>query len=205
MDPVVKHYHEHAAHYQRVYDSVSADAVHANWLTLLNHLPIGHALDVGAGSGRDARWLAQRGWHVTAVEPARDLFELAAAVPHKNIRWLQDELPDLSRTPVPERRFDLILLCAVWMHIKPEQRSQTMQRLIELLSDSGVIVIIWRQGPSESERPMYPVSADELAEMASHAGLMATCWDAGNSPDMLGREGLHWQTVSLRRQSKAGL
>ncbi|MCW5937743.1 MAG: class I SAM-dependent methyltransferase [Fimbriimonadaceae bacterium] len=34
--------------------------------------PIGHALDLGAGVGNTARWLADRGWTVHAVEPNQD-------------------------------------------------------------------------------------------------------------------------------------
>ena len=52
------------------YESVSADIVHA---ALLEFIPRGRdliALDVGAGSGRDAAWLASLGYEVVAVEPA---------------------------------------------------------------------------------------------------------------------------------------
>jgi SAM-dependent methyltransferase len=46
-----------------------ADSVLANALTGL-HPPDrpGKALDLAAGSGRHSRWLAQRGWDVTAVD-----------------------------------------------------------------------------------------------------------------------------------------
>ena len=34
----------------------------------LGELPPGRALDLGSGEGRDAVWLAERGWQVTAVD-----------------------------------------------------------------------------------------------------------------------------------------
>ena len=37
----------------------------------------GRALDLGCGEGADARWLAQRGWQVTAV----DISQVAIDVP----------------------------------------------------------------------------------------------------------------------------
>ena len=52
------------------YETVRADAAHA---ALLQYIPNGPdliALDVGAGSGRDAAWLASLGYDVVAVEPA---------------------------------------------------------------------------------------------------------------------------------------
>ena len=35
---------------------------------MLNGLAPGRALDLGAGDGRNAVWLAGRGWHVTAMD-----------------------------------------------------------------------------------------------------------------------------------------
>ncbi|MFL6133228.1 MAG: class I SAM-dependent methyltransferase, partial [Nocardioidaceae bacterium] len=34
----------------------------------LTSLPPGRAVDLAAGEGRNALWLADRGWHVTAVD-----------------------------------------------------------------------------------------------------------------------------------------
>ena len=62
-------YSERANEFAERYESVETEQVHETWLHLLPPRP-GLALDVGAGSGRDAAWLAERGWEVTAVEPA---------------------------------------------------------------------------------------------------------------------------------------
>ena len=53
----------------RRYESVAAETVHGG---LVDLLPIAPALvlDVGAGTGRDAAWLASRGLEVVAVEPS---------------------------------------------------------------------------------------------------------------------------------------
>jgi protein-L-isoaspartate O-methyltransferase len=52
------------------YETVRADAVHAALLRFIPHGPDLIALDVGAGSCRDAAWLASLGYNVIAVEPA---------------------------------------------------------------------------------------------------------------------------------------
>jgi protein-L-isoaspartate O-methyltransferase len=49
------------------YENVSAQAVHA-WLLDLLPSPPAAVLDVGAGSGRDAAWLAAQGYDVVAAE-----------------------------------------------------------------------------------------------------------------------------------------
>lgn len=46
------------------------------WLAeALPHLPPGAALDLGCGTGRDAVYLASRGWHVTAVDSLPDALD----------------------------------------------------------------------------------------------------------------------------------
>lgn len=52
------------------YDGVDSADVHADWVPAHLREEPGFACDIGAGSGRDANWLAARGWEVVAVEPS---------------------------------------------------------------------------------------------------------------------------------------
>lgn len=74
------------------------------------------AADIGAGTGRDAAWLAVRGQNVVAVEPVRELREAARKL-HRSegIAWVDDRLPSLKGVQ-SYRPFDLIILSAVWQH-----------------------------------------------------------------------------------------
>ncbi|WP_462158660.1 class I SAM-dependent methyltransferase [Pseudoalteromonas sp. GB56] len=133
------------------YDKVPFELVHKDWI---NELPSdGVALDVGAGSGRDARYLAARGLSVVAVEPAEGIREVAQRyVTSHSIHWLNDRLPDLANVFTLQMKFDLILLSAVWMHIPPSQRERSFRKLSSLLKPNGRIVISLRHGSCEDER-----------------------------------------------------
>jgi SAM-dependent methyltransferase len=62
-------YNKNAKKFFSQYQSLIFDQVHGDWLPQLDG-KTGLALDVGAGSGRDAAALTERGWDVVAVEPA---------------------------------------------------------------------------------------------------------------------------------------
>jgi SAM-dependent methyltransferase len=193
----IAHYHRNAARFQAQYDSVAAADVHADWASLLQGRTPGRALDVGAGSGRDALWLAQQGWQVTAVEPAQGLRERGRHATGDQVQWLDSQLPHLSDFDTPAQGYDLILLSAVWMHLPPADRPQAFTRLIELLSTTGLLIITLRFGPSDPERPMYAVSVDELAQLAQPQGLVLSVLGEGESQDRLVRAEVSWQTVCL--------
>jgi hypothetical protein len=55
------------------WEGVSFEEVYAGAALDLIPATPGAVLDVGAGSGRDARWFAARGWDVVAVEPSAAL------------------------------------------------------------------------------------------------------------------------------------
>ena len=198
----INHYHQHAARYQQQYDAVPASEVHADWAGLLTQREPGLALDIGAGSGRDARWLAAQGWQVMALEPADDLRNLGQKLSGESVQWLKAELPELETLEVPTPGFDLILLSAVWMHLPAEQRPQAFKRLQTCLAPNGMMIITLRFGPSDPERPMYQVSVAELAELAQQHGLVLEELSKGWSSDKLQRAEVRWKTVCIRRAAE---
>ena len=195
-DKTIHYYSQNSESLAQQYDSVGFETVHADWL---QRLPgEGTALDIGAGSGRDARFLAKHGLSVVAVEPAANLLhEAQVNSAQYPIHWLDDTLPELRQVFALQMKFDIILLSAVWMHILPSQRERTFRKLSSLLKPNGKLVISLRHGACHDERKMYPVSADELAQLASQFGLTYTLLTEQQQNDQLGRNDVSWQTVLL--------
>jgi 2-polyprenyl-3-methyl-5-hydroxy-6-metoxy-1,4-benzoquinol methylase len=73
----------------------------------------GKALDVGMGQGRNALWLAQRGWEVTGFDPAERAVALARANAVKLGVKLATEINGYEEFDFGESRWDLILLSYV--------------------------------------------------------------------------------------------
>ena len=129
-------------------------------------------IDVGAGTGRDARWLASRGCRVLAVEPVDDFRCARDVLPSSaRVEWLDDSLPTLSRVLERRETFDFVLLCAVWQHLDVHQRTLAMPNLRALTTMGGSLLFSVRHGPGAPTRPCFPASADSaiaLAERSSY-------------------------------------
>ncbi|MFV8834738.1 bifunctional 2-polyprenyl-6-hydroxyphenol methylase/3-demethylubiquinol 3-O-methyltransferase UbiG [Aquisalimonas sp.] len=197
-NPHIAPYSARAEQFFRQYESLRFADAHEQWLHCVPERS-GRALDVGAGSGRDARALAEMGWRVTAVEPATGLRELGelATQAVDGVLWLDSALPELEGVTSAGERFDLILLSAVWMHVTPDHRSHAMQRLAELLAPSGLLVITLRHGPAADDRQFYACDRQALKEQALECGLTVHFENSGH--DQLGRDGVTWETVVLTR------
>lgn len=70
----------------------------------------GHVLDVAGGTGRNAVWLAQRGWDVTIVDVSDVALALATERAEATSVQLHTNLQDLRDEPLPAGPWDLILL-----------------------------------------------------------------------------------------------
>lgn len=187
------------------YNALDFEAVHAALIPMLPGTP-GTALDVGAGSGRDARALAARGWEVVAVEPAQRLRELGEAhTQGMPVQWMDDQLPDLNRIRALFERFNLILLSAVWMHVPPGQRQQSLRALADLLTPGGVLYLTLRHGPGDGDRTFYPVSYHEVVDGSAHEGLDDITPEAQEPQplDLQGRAAVTWEMVCLQRPSES--
>lgn len=167
--------------------------------TLIAHLPAAPAaiLDVGAGSGRDAAWLATLGHTVLAVEPSATMREEAQRRhPDARITWLADSLPGLEAVFRLGAAFDVILLSAVWMHVAPPERARAFRKLVTLLKPGGIVALSLRLGPPAAGRDMHPVDVAEVEALAQRHGLVMVSTDT--APDGLGRSEIRWVQLVLR-------
>lgn len=153
-------------------------------------------LDVDAGSGRDAAWLASKGHKVVAVEPSSDMRKEAERLHSgSGFTMFSDRLPDLSMTCRTGLSFDLILLNAVWMFIPEAARERSFRKLIAFLRPRGVIALSLRT-PCETHRGMHPVSVSEIEGLAQrHGAYIESTKEAG---DLLGRPGVRWHQIIIR-------
>jgi 2-polyprenyl-3-methyl-5-hydroxy-6-metoxy-1,4-benzoquinol methylase len=167
------------------YQSLAFEVVHSQWLPFLPSKP-GRALDVGAGSGRDALWLASEGWTVVAVEPCEVLSQQCP--PSNHVTWFNDRLPSLDKiNQASYQRYDLILVSAVWMHLNHQEQISALARLKGFLDNEGLLVITWRNQACEVERQFYPVDTSIFNE----AEILSSD-DAGQ------RKEVHWHCAIIR-------
>lgn len=194
-DPVCW-YDTHATELAKTYESIEAGRVHA-WLADLLPTDPGIALDVGAGTGRDAAWLNQRGFDVVAAEPSRAMREQASRLrPDSKVTWVLDGLPDLREVLRMGLSFDFILLSGVWMHVPMAERSRAFRKLVTLLKPGGLLVITLRLGPAEADREMLPVSEEEIERLARDHG--AYIERRRTEADKLGRPDVTWVQLAVR-------
>jgi len=95
-------------------------------------------LDIGAGSGRDAAWFSEQGYDVIAVEPSSGMRSEGQRVhPEPRIRWIDDQLSDLTILGPMAISFDLVMLTAVWQHVPPSQRDRAFRKIAVLVRSEG--------------------------------------------------------------------
>nr|MBP9094738.1 methyltransferase domain-containing protein [bacterium] len=109
---------------------------------------------------------------------------------------VQDGLPDLTETIKLGMSFDLILLSAVWMHIKPNEKPRAFRKLAALLRPGGRLIISLRSGEFSDGRESYPIALGELEKLARDRGLVLVrlC----QTDDLRQRIDVTWQTVCFQ-------
>jgi SAM-dependent methyltransferase len=179
------------------YEMLDPTAFRAAFADLLPKGPDRLALDIGAGSGRNAAWLAKLDFEVVAAEPAEGFREVGRCLhPGSKVRWIDDRLPALAATHQLGLAFDVVLLSAVWQHVAPEDRRRAFRKMSALLKPKGLLIIVLRFGPAPLGRPMFEVSVGEIEALAREHGLAVNRVTAP-MPDGAGRAGVSWVTICL--------
>ena len=100
----------------------------------------GVALDLGAGDGRNAVWLAAHGWRVTAVDfsaVALDRGRELAAKIGVDVDWRREDL--LTWTPATAS-FDLVVLA--FIHLPTDERRRIYATAADAVALGGTLLVV---------------------------------------------------------------
>jgi len=195
-----KGYAEEAEELVKRYESIPFAEKHQAVLHLIPNTPCS-VLDIGAGTGADAAWLARLGHRVVAVEPTDEL-RLPGMVLHPSalIAWVNDSLPHLVMTIQRGQKFDVVMMTAVWMHLDELDRQHAMPKVASLIRSGGVLLISLRHGPSPPKRRMFAVSAAETIQLAHAHGLRSILNVRTQSAQPVNRQaGVTWSHLAFKR------
>jgi 2-polyprenyl-3-methyl-5-hydroxy-6-metoxy-1,4-benzoquinol methylase len=102
-------------------------------------IPPGPVLDLCAGQGRNAVWLAQRGFDVTAVDGSSVGLSQAAALATERGVALTTEVIDLSELSIEPDRYTGIV--SIFAHLPAELRRRIHREVVAGLRPGGVFVL----------------------------------------------------------------
>jgi 2-polyprenyl-3-methyl-5-hydroxy-6-metoxy-1,4-benzoquinol methylase len=127
----------------------------------------GRALDLGCGEGRNAVWLAEQGWDVTAVDFSDVGIAKGREMASKRgveVTWIVE---DLSRYVPADQAFDLVI--DFYIHLPPQQRSALLTKAAGAVSPGGTLLVVGHDfsnlehGYGGPRDPALLFTADEVA------------------------------------------
>ena len=121
----------------------------------LADLPPGRALDLACGEGRNARWLAERGWQVTALDWSTVGVEKGRQV-SAAVDW---QVGDALTAPLPA---ELDLVVIAYFQVVASDRRTAVRRAFEALGPGGTLFVVAHDSTNLTEGVGGPQDPDVL-------------------------------------------
>ncbi|SNS99151.1 Methyltransferase domain-containing protein [Geodermatophilus saharensis] len=136
---------------------------------LVSGLPPGEAVDVAAGEGRHALWLARLGWRVTAVDFSATGLARGQAQPDADrVTWVTADVTGWSADP---DSLDLVLVA--YLHLPDPAMTDLLRRAVGWLRPGGRFLLLGHDldnlahGTGGPQDPAILHSAARLAPVAA--------------------------------------
>lgn len=123
-------------------------------------LPPGAALDFACGAGRNAVWLAEQGWRVTAVDFSGVALRMARSLEAERrvaVEWVEADV--LAWTP-PPRAYDLV--CVLYLQLPAGERRTALARAAAAVRPGGTLLVLGHDLLNLTDGWGGPTQADVL-------------------------------------------
>ncbi len=127
----------------------------------------GRAIDLACGEGRNAVWLAERGWRVTGVDFSKVGLEKAQRLADARgvqVDWIAADLLDFR----PDQQvFDLVLI--FYLHVPETQRTPIVRAAADAVTPGGTLLLVGhdssniKQGYGGPQDPTVLYTAEDIA------------------------------------------
>ncbi len=138
----------------------------------------GAALDVACGEGRNAIWLASRGWVVTGLDFSAAALDRAGRIAAQagvanQATWLRR---DVVHDAYPTGPFDAVIMA--YVQLTAAERRESMKRAASVLASGGTLLVVAHDstnltdgvgGPQDPDVLFSPV--DVVADLADFADI----------------------------------
>ena len=134
----------------------------------LDALAPGRALDVACGEGRNAVWLASKGWRVTGADFSRAGLAKAQRLATDRgveVTWVE---ADVVEWQPPTASFDLVVV--MYLHLPAEQRRRALAHAAAALAPGGVLLVVGHdtsnllKGTGGPQDPAVLFGPDEIVQ-----------------------------------------
>lgn len=141
-------------------------------------LPPGRALDVAGGEGRNALWLADRGWEATVADFSAVALQRAAHLwdqREERVGRLHVRQVDVVSEPLGDQAFDLVVVC--YLQIPAEARRAAHASAAAAVAPGGTLLVVAHHthnladGVGGPQDPAVLFSEDDVVADLSGTGL----------------------------------
>ena len=161
--------------------------------------PGGNVLDLGCGSGRDAKIMMERELEVTLLDASKEMCALADI--YTGLEPLCMDMREMDFDEV----FHGIWACASLLHIAKKEAGEVLRRIYQALKPGGVCYVSVKEGEFEGfrhERFFADYTVEELTALIQKETSF-TLLDCFLTEDVRnGREGKQWVNVLLKKDTK---
>lgn len=161
-------------------------------------IPQGLTADIGCGIGRDSFYLQQQNFKVLGVDASKGMLQQAKCL-YPEVEFIHDALPKLKTFKTAQ--FQNILCSAVLMHLPQQFLEAACQRLVQLLSPQGCLIISIRNTlePDNREQGKLYEPIDNIAFKNLFKAL--DCKVVFSKVEIEQSRHLYWQNSVIKRNS----
>ncbi|WP_262063321.1 class I SAM-dependent methyltransferase [Streptomyces sp. STR69] len=132
--------------------------------------PPGRAVDLAAGEGRNAVWLAEQGWEVDAVDFSAVALEKAEQMAAGRGVRLHTVRTDLTAWAPPEATYDLALIA--YLHLPWPEMAQVLPRAATVVRRGGTLLLVGH----DAANPEHGHGGPQDPRVLYGAGQVADLW-----------------------------